>query len=59
MSEELEKIRTGEMERAAEVLGANLEFLDYVDADVPAGDALRDELVDIVRRLKPDVVITF
>ena len=58
-SEELERVRTGEMERAAEILGANLEFLDYVDANVPAGDALREELVDVVRRLKPNVVITF
>jgi L-ascorbate metabolism protein UlaG (beta-lactamase superfamily) len=58
-SEELERIRTGEMEAAAEVLGADVVFLDYRDADVPAGDALREELVDVVRRLKPDVVITF
>ena len=58
-SEELEKIRTGEMEEAAKVLGADVIFLDYEDADIPAGDALKEELVDLVRSLKPDVVITF
>ena len=45
-SEELERIRTGDMEGAAEVLGADVVFLDHKDADVPAGDALREELVD-------------
>ena len=58
-SEELERIRTAEMEAAAKVLGADVVFLDHKDADVPAGDALREELVDVVRRLKPDVVVTF
>lgn len=58
-SDELERIRTGEMKAAAKVLGADVVFLDYKDADVPAGDTLREELVDVVRRLKPDVVVTF
>lgn len=44
-SEELERIRTGEMEGAAEVLGADVVFLDHKDADVPAGDALREEFL--------------
>ena len=58
-SDELERIRTEEMKDAAEILGAEVVFLDYEDADVPAGDALREELVDVVRELKPDIVITF
>lgn len=58
-SEELEGIRTGEMEEAARVLGADVIFLDYEDADIPAGNALKEELVDLVRSLKPDIVITF
>ena len=58
-SEELERITTAEMKGAAEVLGADIDFLDHKDADVPAGDALREDLVDVVRRLKPDIVITF
>jgi len=58
-SEELERIRTKEMESAAKILGAEVIFLDYKDADVPAGDALKEELVDVVRNLKPDIVLTF
>jgi LmbE family N-acetylglucosaminyl deacetylase len=58
-SDELCKLRTKEMEAAAKLLGADLVWLDYEDASVPAGDELREELVDVYRRLKPDVVITF
>jgi LmbE family N-acetylglucosaminyl deacetylase len=58
-SDELERVRTGEMKGAAEILGAEVVFLDYEDADVPAGDAMKEELVDVVRELKPDIVITF
>jgi LmbE family N-acetylglucosaminyl deacetylase len=58
-SDELERIRTEEMKSAAEILGAEVVFLDYEDADVPEGDTLKEELVDVVRELKPDIVITF
>jgi N-acetylglucosamine malate deacetylase 1 len=58
-SDELCRLRTGEMENAAKTLGADLVWLDYEDASVPAGDELRDTLVDVYRRLKPDIVITF
>ncbi len=58
-SEKLKEIRTMEMEKAAEILGAEVIFLDYKDADIPGGDSLREELVDVVRQLKPDIVLTF
>ena len=57
--EKLEEIRTKEMEKAARILGADLMFLNYLDADVPGGDILREDLVKVYRRLKPDIVITF
>ena len=56
---ELEAIRTEEMRQAAEVLGADVRFLDYNDASVPSGDELRETLVDVYRELKPDIVLTF
>lgn len=58
-SEELCELRTREMEAAAKTLGADLLWLDYEDASVPTGDELRETLVDVYRRLKPDIVITF
>ncbi len=56
---ELEKIRVEEMRQAAEVLGADVRFLDYEDASVPVGDDLREALVEAYRELKPDIVLTF
>ena len=58
-SAELKKIRTKEMRQAAEVLGADVRFLDFHDASVPSGDVLREAFVDLYRELKPDIVLTF
>jgi len=56
---ELEKLRTKEMQEAANILGADVRFLDYMDASVPYGDELREAFVDVYRELKPDIVLTF
>jgi len=56
---ELEKIRVGEMKRAAEILGAEVRFLDFQDASVPQDDTLREAFVEVYRELKPDIVLTF
>jgi LmbE family N-acetylglucosaminyl deacetylase len=58
-TQELEAIRTKEMQEAAKVLGADVRFLDYSDASVPSGDELRESLVELYRELKPDIVLTF
>ena len=58
-SDELKKIRTKEMMEAAEVLGADVRFLDFPDASVPSDDMLREVLVNAYRELKPDIVLTF
>jgi LmbE family N-acetylglucosaminyl deacetylase len=57
--EELTRIRSKEMYRAAEILGAEVLFLDYEDASIPGGDVLREAFVDVIRKLKPDILITF
>ncbi len=57
--EELRKIRTGEMTKAAKILGAEVMFLDFEDANVPQGDVLREAFVDVYRNLKPDIVLSF
>lgn len=56
---ELMQIRTEEMKRAAEILGAEVLFLDYEDASVPGGDELRETFVEVIRKLKPDILLTF
>jgi LmbE family N-acetylglucosaminyl deacetylase len=57
---ELRKIRREEARAAAKMLGAAESFtVDVDDACVEAGDKrARDKLVEIVRAVKPDVILT-
>jgi LmbE family N-acetylglucosaminyl deacetylase len=58
-SDELREIRSREMTKAAEILGAEVMFLDFEEASVPQGDVLREAFVNVYRKLKPDIVLTF
>ena len=58
-TDELKKIRTKEMTKAVEILGAEVIFLNFEDANVPQGDVLREAFVDVYRKLKPDIVLSF
>jgi len=58
-SEEIAGIRDGEARRAAEIAGAEHETLGLSDGEVNAGDPDQRRLVaDLVRRAKPDVILT-
>ena len=55
---ELAERRAGEVRAAADALGlAGVELLGHPDGDLDRVPGLRDELVGVVRRLRPDVVI--
>ena len=60
--EELPRVREGELREAAEIIGFDeLHLLGYEDkrlADAP-DDVIRRSLVEIIRRLRPQVVLTF
>ncbi len=60
--EALGKIREAELLAAARVLGIRqVDFLDYIDGDLdqaPPAEAIA-KIVGYVRRVKPDVVVTF
>ena len=58
-TDELRLIREKEMKKAAEVLGADVKFLDFEDSNIPQGDVLREAFVEVYRELKPDIVLTF
>lgn len=56
--QQLAKTRRGEAERAAGVLGlASVEFLGCPDGELENTSALRNQLIALIRRLRPDVVI--
>jgi N-acetylglucosamine malate deacetylase 2 len=59
---ELRAVREGELRAAAAILGiTDLTLLDYPDRELAAApvDEIRASLVATIRRVRPDVVITF
>jgi N-acetylglucosamine malate deacetylase 2 len=60
--DELPRVREAELRRAAAILGiAELHLLGYHDRDLAAAppDAIRKQLVSLVRHYRPDVVVSF
>jgi 4-oxalomesaconate hydratase len=55
---EIKEIRRDEASRAADVLGASIEFLDAGDYPLPESGELVDAIVRCYRRVEPDVVLT-
>lgn len=47
-----------EARAAAAVLGADCRFLPYGDAELPVNDEVKYQLCDIIRELKPTILIT-
>lgn len=47
-----------EAQRAAAVLGAEVRFLPYRDAELPLNEEVKLAICDVIREVKPDIVIT-
>jgi N-acetylglucosamine malate deacetylase 1 len=45
-------------ERAASVLGARAEFLNYPDGEIPQNDEVKFAVCDLIRQYKPGAVVT-
>jgi LmbE family N-acetylglucosaminyl deacetylase len=45
-------------EKAAKLIGASFEILTYPDAEIPLTDQPALEVCDVIRKHKPDIVIT-
>jgi len=57
--EELSKVRRTEQQNAADSLGVQgIEFLDYVDGEVIPDLEMRKKIVRVVRRVRPQIVIS-
>jgi 4-oxalomesaconate hydratase len=56
--DEIKQLRRTEAQRAADVLGAQIEFLDAGDYPLHPTDELLDRLVTIFREVSPDTVLT-
>ena len=57
--ESLSKIRRGEQEKAAKILGVkSVHFLDYNDGELVPNIQLKEEIVRFIRWYKPEIVFT-
>jgi 4-oxalomesaconate hydratase len=56
--EEVKEIRKQESERAAEVLGVEIRFLDWDDNPLIIGEERLLHLVDEIREMRPHIVLT-
>lgn len=56
--DEVKAVRRGEAERAAEVLGVGITFLDAGDYPLRVTEELTDAVGQLMRRLQPAVVLT-
>lgn len=56
--EKVKSARRAEAEKAAKILGGDIEFYDLGDYPLRVDDAAVDKLVDLYRKLKPQFVLT-
>ncbi len=57
-AEEIVKIRAKEAKKAADIIGAELIMLDFGDAELFYNKEALAVFIDLVRQVKPDVIIT-
>ena len=58
LDEDVADVRQHEAEKAASEIGATAEFLSYDDGHLSEKSEIRFELVDVIRRVDPDLVLT-
>ncbi|GIP37689.1 bacillithiol biosynthesis deacetylase BshB1 [Paenibacillus sp. J31TS4] len=56
--EEYRKQKIEEAHRFADIVGADVRFLNYSDADLPVDEKVKYEVADVIREVKPDIIIT-
>lgn len=56
--EEYAKQKIDEANRAAAILGGEARFLPYPDAGLPRNDEVAYQIADVIREVRPEVVIT-
>jgi LmbE family N-acetylglucosaminyl deacetylase len=56
--EEYADVKREEATRAAGILGADLEILPYLDGELPVGEDVKWAIADLIRKYRPDVILT-
>ena len=57
-AEDYARQKIAEAHRAAGILGADARFLPYKDAELPRNDEVAYQIADVIREVRPDVLIT-
>lgn len=58
-AKEMQAIRQAEAKAAGELLGVKEQiFLDFIDGEAPAPAELRDPIIEQIRKIRPDFVLT-
>ncbi|MBA2277595.1 MAG: PIG-L family deacetylase [Chloroflexia bacterium] len=57
-ADEYAAVKREEAARAAEMLGSDLEILPWLDGELPVNDEVQWAIADLIRKHKPDVILT-
>ncbi|MVP02061.1 PIG-L deacetylase family protein [Paenibacillus lutrae] len=57
-AEDYAKQKIEEAHKFGDTIGADVRFLDYKDAELPLDETVKYQVADIIRELKPSIVIT-
>lgn len=56
--EEYAKVKRTQAEQAAKILGSEVEFLPYLDGELPVNEEVQWLIADLIRKYKPSVILT-
>lgn len=52
------KQKIDEAHQFADIIGADVRFLDYKDGELPVNEEVKFEVADVIRELKPEIIVT-
>jgi LmbE family N-acetylglucosaminyl deacetylase len=55
---EYAKQKIDEAHQFANIIGADVRLFDYYDGEVPVNEEIKFQVADVIRELKPDIVVT-
>lgn len=56
--EEYGRQKIEEAKQFADIVGADVRFLDYKDAELPLNEEVKYQVADVIREVKPDIILT-
>lgn len=56
--DEYAKQKIDEAHQFADIVGADVKFLAYKDAELPLNDDVKYQVADVIREVRPDIIVT-